>query len=369
VVRDNISPLNNSIKLKIHLPKLQLLKYLLTWPKEKEIDLDMENFFNNFKFIKLVVKWRVHLLIVLLLSLALSILFSCPWFIKPKYKSYAVVYPSNLQPYSNETPTELMLQLFKSDDIRDSLIKKFNLASHYDVDLSNRYYYTQLIRKYESNVDVRKTEYESVIIEILDTDPQIACDMVKEMVNLFNKKARKLQKEKSEEVLKINKDQLEKKKVELDTLKKKLDELRKDYGILDYTVQAREASRAYYTKVPLGSDAGTNPEQNPSSAKGVLENLKTKGGDFISLSGLYFAATDAFNRDKENYETALKDVTKQLTYSNYVSSPMPSDKKTYPVRWLIVLISTVASVLLALVVIMLLENIHNKNNISASKVA
>jgi capsule polysaccharide export protein KpsE/RkpR len=111
----------------------------------------------------------------------------------------------------------------------------------------------------------------------------------------------------------------------------------------------------------LGSDAGTNPEQNPSSAKGVLENLKTKGGDFISLSGLYFAATDAFNKDKENYETALKDVTKQLTYSNYVSSPVPSDKKTYPVRWLIVLVSTVASIILAIVVIMILENIRNRN--------
>jgi capsule polysaccharide export protein KpsE/RkpR len=262
-----------------------------------------------------------------------------------------------------------MLQLFKADDIRDSLIKKFNLASHYDIDQSNRYYYTQLIRKFESNVDVRKTEYESVIIEILDTDPQIACDMVKEMVNLFNKKARRLQKEKSEEVLKINQDQLEQKRVELDTLKKKLDQLRKDYGILDYTVQAREASRAYYTKVPLGSDAGSNPEQNPNSAKGVLENLKTKGGDFISLSSLYNAAIDAYNRDKENYETALKDVTKQLTYSNFVSSPMPSDKKTYPVRWLIVLISSVASVILAMVVIMLLENIRNRKNISEPEVA
>ena len=359
MVTGHPAPLNINIK-----PKINLFNHLLNWPKEKEIEFDMENFFNNFKFIKLIIKWRVHLLIVLLLSVVLSILFSCPWFIKPKYKSYAVMYPSNLQPYSNETPTELMLQLFHSDDIRDSLIKKYDLASHYDIDINNRYYYTKLIKKFESNVEIRKTEYESVIIEILDTDPQMACNMVKEMVNLFNKKARKLQKDKSEELLKTNKDQLEQKRVELDTLKKKLDELRKNYGILDYTVQTREASRAYYTSKYSGGG-----DLNQNSAGGVIENLKTKGGDFISFSSLYFAAVDAYNKYKENYEIALKDVTKQLTYSNYVSSPMPSDKKTYPVRWLIVMISSVASVILAMVVIMLLENIRNKKNISEPPVA
>jgi len=361
MVTEHSAPINHYVNQKIQLPKISFLKYFY-WPKEKEIDFDMENFFNNFKFIKLIIKWWKHLLIVLLLSLSLSILFSCPWFIKPKYKSYAVLYPSNVQPYSNETSTELMLQLFNSDDIRDTLIKKFNLASHYDIDISNRYFYTRLIRKFESNVDIRKTEYESVIIEILDTDPQIACDMVKEMVNLFNKKARKLQKDKSEEVLKINKDQLDQKQVQLDTLKKKLDELRKNFGILDYTVQTKEASKAYYKS--LGG--GKNADLIPSTVSSMIKNLESEGGDFISFSSLYFAATDAYNKDKENYETTLRDVTKQLTYTNYVSSPMPSDKKTYPVRWLIVLISTVASMIFALIVIMLLENIRNTKIISES---
>jgi capsule polysaccharide export protein KpsE/RkpR len=359
VVTEHSAPVNYYIEHKIHLPKVAFLNFS-NWPKE--IEFDMENFFNNFKLIKLVIKWRVHLLIVLLLSVSLSILFSCPWFIKPKYKSYAVLYPSNLQPYSNETSTELMLQLFNSDDIRDTLIKKFNLAEHYDIDISNKYYYTQLIRKFESNVNIRKTEYESVIIEILDTDPITACDMVNEMVNLFNKKARKLQKDKSEEVLAIAKDQLDIKQVQLDTLKRKLDELRKDYGILDYTIQTKEASKAYYKS--LGG--GKNSTLIPGTVSAMIENLQTKGGDFIYLSSLYYAATDAYNKLKENYENALKDVTKQLTYTNYVSSPVPSDKKTYPVRWLIVLVSTVASMILALIVIMLLENIRNKKNVSES---
>ena len=313
----------------------------------------------------MIVKWRRHLSIVVVSTILLSVLFSCPWFIKPKYKSYAVLYPSNLIPYSNETPTELMLQLFKADDIRDSLIKKFKLADHYDIDVTEKYYYSKLIKKFESNVDVKKTEYESVVIEIFDTDPQKACDMVKEMINLFNKKARNLQKDKSVEILQIAKDQLDKKKVELDTLKNKMDRLRNDYGLLDYTVQTREASRAFFG---LKSE-GYSPNTSVKSAGKIIENLQNKGGDFILSSSLYYAASDAYNKLKEGYENSLKDVNKQLTYTNFVSSPVPNDKKEYPVRWLIVLISTIATSIFALITIMILENVREKEKVSDAPAA
>ena len=45
------------------------------------------------------------------------------------------------------------------------------------------------------------------------------------------------------------------------------------------------------------------------------------------------------------------DLNKELTYSNVVSQPVPANKKSYPVRWLIVLIATVSSLFFALVVI------------------
>ena len=88
--------------------------------------------------------------------------------------------------------------------------------------------------------------------------------------------------------------------------------------------------------------------------------MQGKGGDFIYLSSLYYAATDAYNKLKQEYEFALKDVKKDLTYSNYVTSPVPADKKTYPVRWLIVLISTVSAFSIALITILLVEK--NRNN-------
>jgi len=342
----------------LQIPHISVPK-IVKWPNE--IKFDMENIFSNMNLFKIMIKWRMHLIIILAAAIGLSVLFSCSWFIKPKYKSTAVLYPSNLIPYSSETPTELMLQIFQSDDIRDSLISNFKLASHYDVDQNDAYYYTKVIKEFESNVDVRKTEYESVVIEVLDYDPQMACKMVKEMVNLFNKKARRMQREKSMEVLKIDEIQLQQKQVQIDTLQRQLNELRVEYGILDYKVQTKEASKAYY-KMLGGSAKG-----NMNSVTGTIENLRTKGGDFILLNDLFNAATNSYNKLKEDYEGALKDVTKELTYTNYVSSPVAADKKTYPIRWLIVVIATLTTFIFSMIVIMLLENAKKKEDEKISK--
>ncbi len=348
-------------KLKYVKPKIQLqkitLKKFINWPKE--INFDMENIFSNLNLVKIMIKWRLHMLIIIILAIALSVLFSCPWFIKPKYKSSAVLYPSNLIPYSSETPTELMLQIFKSDEVRDSLIEKFNLESHYDIDKNNKYYYSNVVKEFESNVDIRKTEYESVVIDILDSDPQLACKMVKEMVNLFNKKAIGMQREKSLEVLKIKQNQLDQKQNEIDTLQKKLDVLRVKYGILDYNIQTKESMRAYFKMISERRTVNENPITS------TIENLETKGGDFILTSDMLSAATASYHKFKEEYDNAYKDVTKVLTYSNYVSSPLPADKKSYPVRWLIVLVTTVTTIIFAFVIIMLLEN-YRKNKMESN---
>lgn len=319
-----------------------------------EIELDMETLFTNINLVKLIVKWRKHLIIIILAAAGLAVLFSSPWFIKPKFRSTAVIYPSNLIPYSSETPTELMLQVFQSDDIRDSLISKFNLAMHYDLDTTDRYYKIRLVREFTSNVEVKRTEYESVIIEVLDTDPLIACAMVKEMVNQFNNKVRSLYREKSLEVLKIASDQLTRKQIQIDTLQSKLDTMRNKYGLLDYKVQTKEAVKAYFKTLSGGKG-------NLNTINNTLTNLKEKGSDFVYFNDLFYASIANYSKLKEDYDNALKDVTKELTYINYVSSPVPALKKSYPIRWLIVVVTILATFAFSMTTIIVVEGIKARN--------
>ena len=114
----------------------------------------------NFDLMQIILKWKLTLAIVLGVSIILSAVFSSAYFIKPKYKSVAIIYPSNLMPYSQESPTEQMLQLFQSDSIFDHVVAHFNLISHYKLDSLSPTIYNELLFLYNENVSIKKTEEE-----------------------------------------------------------------------------------------------------------------------------------------------------------------------------------------------------------------
>src|ERR1051326_2895835 len=140
----------------------------------------------NFDLLSIVWKWKIALLGVVAASVILSAIFSSPFFIKPKYKSFAVIYPSNLTPYSQESTTEQMLQLFQSDSIFNHVVNHFHLVQHYKLDSASSSIHNELLGIYNENVSIKKTEYEAVKIEVLDEDANVACNMINEMINAFN---------------------------------------------------------------------------------------------------------------------------------------------------------------------------------------
>ncbi len=298
----------------------------------------MHTFNKNLFLIALINKWKIQLLIISVLAVILSVIFSGPYFIKPKFKSFAVMYPSNLISFSDESVTEQMLQIFRSDDIRNKIIQKFNLAKHYRIDTNKRFFKTNLYKNYDANVIVKKTEFESVEITVYDENPFIACKIVNDMISLFNKKVRELHREKRAEVVKMFKDQLELKEAERDSLETKLEKIRKDYMILDYSSQVREATRQYVKSNKTSGNIAAN----------MMKNLGEKGGEFILLNAQLNGAIENYLDVKTEYGNALRDLTKELTYTSTIIKPYVADKKTYPVRWLIVVISTISAFMLSL---------------------
>jgi len=311
----------------------------------------MDNtFFNSTDLLRIVNKWKKHLIVVAIISLAGSIIFSSPFFIKPKFKSFALVYPSNLIAYSTESATEQMLQVTQSYDIRDKIIKTFNLFEHYDIDTSNRKSYrAEIYKKYDENINIKKTEFESMEITVYDTDPMIASQIADSIIHFFNLKARELQVSKSKEVLIIASDQLKIKKSEMDSMESKLHEYSIKYGLLDYKSQSKEVTRAYMRGLSSGSG------KVPAETNKIMEGLKDKGTEFNALNEHLWRIRGSYNDLVLFYDNAYRDVHKKLTYANVVTRPFPSDKKAYPIRWLIVVISVGTSVLIAFMVMLVLD--------------
>ena len=297
-------------------------------------------------FIKLIIKWKKHFIVITIATVLLATLFSSKWFIKPKYKSFAIVYPANLIPYSSESKSEQMMQLFESADIRNSVIQKFDLAKHYNIDTTQIAALSDLVSEYESNVSVSRTDYESILIKVLDTDPKIACDIVREIINSFNEKAKRLQREKSKEMLEVRRTQLSDRKRELDSVNVLLQNLRTNYGLLEYGSQVKEFTKGYI-KSMTSSGRGSNKEIDQ-----MILNLQQKGGEFYTLTRVYDGILNSYNETKVEFDNIIADLNKELTYVNKITGPIIADKKTFPIRWLIVLISVLSVNLLVFVIIL-----------------
>lgn len=302
---------------------------------------------------RLILKWKYHLILLVGAAIILSGLFSSKLFVKPLYNSYAVVYPSNIYPYSDESETEQMLQLFKSSAIRDSIIKKYDLGKHWGVDPSKKYYLSTLLYLYSKRIEIRKTEFESVEIDVMDYDPKIACDIVNSIIAYYDQSVQRLHKIKFQEVVHNFEGVLAKKRNTLDSIQNAIDELTLGKGL-----PAVNQPDPAFMKTFADKAGTTDAEQNKELdlAKRMRSKPASKEARLLLLSSLAMSEAEAYSKFKLNYDEAVLNYNRDYTYSNIVISPYVADKKAFPKSWLIVSLSAIATFFLALVVISVIEN-------------
>ncbi|HNQ13346.1 MAG TPA: hypothetical protein PKH65_05905 [Bacteroidia bacterium] len=298
--------------------------------------------------IQLIRNWKKQLIIVVISAFVLSIIFTMPWFIKPLFKSYAVVYPSNLIVYSEESPTEQLIQQFNSDIVRDRIIDVFNLYQHYDIDTNQAFPKTAMQKRYQSLVSIDKTQFESVNIEVLDTDPLMAAKICDSLIAFTNQNIKDLQRSKTAEVVIINRDRMLDIKRELDSLDLILAEIRRANQIIDFNVQTKEFSRSYY-KAVAGNQSGLGNLRNEG------EKLRIKGSEILAMVEFTNALRYEYVSLKSAFMKSVSDLHKELTYCNLITKPIPAERKTSPKRSMIVLLVTFTVSFMALLSIIFIE--------------
>lgn len=291
--------------------------------------------------------WRVFLLVGVA-GCVLSAVFSGPRFIKPRYRSQAVVYPVNISTYSVETTTDQFLQLMESNSIRDSVVRKFGLAAHYGLDTTEAEGRAILHYIWKERVSIEKTRYESVDLQVTDEDPVMARDMVLEVLHQANVLARSIQRQNSAELMNVIRLDLVRTKQKMDSVEARLDELRQTNGLLDYPVQAEELTKGYMKAI-----AGNAGKAQKEEIAGMLKALEEHGGEFQRLSILNAQLVDDYSKKLAQERQVQLDLQKKLTYSDTVVHPEVPDKKVYPIRWLIVLASTFTTLLLCYILMFL----------------
>ena len=311
----------------------------------------MNNFFDNQRILTLIWKRKFHFIIIGAVAILLGAVFSGPFFIKPKYRSTARIYPSNIGEMSEESKSEQMLEILNSNDVKLKMFNAFNLGEVYKVKKDDPKYLTYMFDIYNENVKTSKTEYETVEINVMDFSPERAADMCDSIIHFYNQKVGQMHRTKTWEMVQILQKQLDKRYLLIDTLTAELNKVRAETGIIDFNEQVPEVTRGYMTALATGRGSAPDTKE----IKKLYDNMIKKGADSYWLEKKYNFLINEIDSVNVLYEINLSEFQKNITYSHVVESPFPADKKAYPVRWLIVLFSAFSGVFFALLVFLVID--------------
>lgn len=311
----------------------------------------MNPYLNNKTLLELALKWKFHLGIIAVIAGVIAIVLSSPMFLKPKFKSTSVIYPVNMGVYSEESYTEQMLEILNSGDIRDQMIAAFKLDEHYKISPLYKYYKTALYGKFNEEISFRKTENEAVRVTVMDTDPVIACAMVDSIRKFYDKKVQSLHRIKVAEEFNIRNEELSRLKKELDSITNILGDLGRKYGVLEITGQSEGLSTAYFQAVANG--------KNNELLTTYFNNVAAKSPEARSLMLRVEGVANQIVKVAELRDDSFRELTKEITYSVVVTPPYVADKKDWPKRSVIILISVFFTLMMAMVVIGVTENRNN----------
>jgi len=311
----------------------------------------MDNFFDNKRILEIIWKRKIHFMTIGIIAILLSAVFSSPTFIRPKFKSVARVYPTNIWTMSNESETEQMIEVLNSNDIKFKMFDAFNLADVYEISKEDPSYVTYMFNVYNTNVSVNKTEFETAEIKVMDYDPQRASNMCDSIIQFYNKKVRSLHKAKDKEMVDITQKALDKKYKELAGVEKQLDSLRTITGIISFSEQVPELTRGYMTALANGRGNAADTKKIDQ----LYNSFSKEGSKATVLEAKYNRMLYMIDSLSILHDAHLIEYEKDITYSHVVEHPFPADKKSYPIRWLIVLLSTFSAIFLGLLVFLVLD--------------
>jgi len=88
-----------------------------------------------------------------------------------------------------------------------------------------------------------------------------------------------------------------------------------------------------------------------------LETLALYGGPYVSIRDQLEHEKKQLSEVKAKYEEAKIDAEEVLPQKFIVESAYPAEKKSYPIRWIIVLVSTFSAFILGILILAVLDSL------------
>ena len=308
----------------------------------------------NFSSVDLLIyMWnkRKILVIVSVVAAIASIIVSL--MITPKFKSSVIMFPTtgasisksllssnymgrqDAYGFGEEEQAEQLLQVLNSEQIRERIIRKYNLMEHYEIDPSSRYPYTQLYEEWKSNIKFRRTEFMSVEVAVMDKDPQMAADIANDIAGLIDTVYNEMKKQRAEAALELVENEYE---------------------------EGEENIRNMQDSIQLvGKEIAADMRQfGSNSLAQVARSFAEHGGSFLALASRLNHETEVLADLRQRYKEARVEAVQNLPHKFIVDRAYASEKKDYPNKSLIVIIATASAFLFTLILLIISDSIRER---------
>jgi len=319
--------------------------------KNKKMDSSQNQ---SYDLISFLWKNKMPLIIVGLISLLSSSIIS--FMIEEKFESTAALYPTktssvsisrnisedqSISKFGEDEEAEQMLQILESSSVRIKVTEKFNLLEHYDIDLNSKFKNTKLKEEYLENINFKRNNNGAVLITVLDKNPDTAALIANEITSLFDNIKNDMIHERAREDFIIKKNKLKKITSQIQDLKDTLSKL----SLLG--VVSNDSYRALTEGFVNAKDSKIK-----KSFKEKMDMTEKYGSVLMSLQIKFQLFSERHHTLEISYEQALTNVNSNISHKFIVEKAYPLEKKAYPIRLLIVIMSTFSSILFAIAVIL-----------------
>ena len=308
------------------------------------------------------------MLSVLITSLVISTVVA--FIIPVKYQSLTVVYPSNtssiakalinsdfggkndIMEFGEEEKTEQLLEILKSEQVRSQIISEFNLMNHFGISPDHTSTpYTDLLKQYERNIQFKRNINMAVEIEVYDQNRDTAAAIANRIVEVTDEVMNKIQKERSIQGFEIVKKAYQEKVNEISLMEDSLEKIMIK-GVLNVKSQSEAYTDAYAKAL-----AGAN-KPGIKALESKMAVLSKYGSQFMALKENLENERLKLSDLRAKYDEAKVDAEERLQNLFIVTRAYPAEQRSYPVRWLIISLSTIGTLLVAFLSILLFEQIQ-----------
>lgn len=281
----------------------------------------------------------------------IGIFISSPIVIKPKFKSEVIIYPpANTNAkitaefdlrFGSEKEIDEHIQILNSGILKDAIVSKYNLINHYDIDENAVDKENKLYKIYDKNISIEKTKFNSISISVLDEDPKIAANIANDLVKIGDEvKAVIIKKNLGATIEQISGQFLEKKR-NFEEILVAFPKINESFEGFDLNFNENNSVEKLQADIIIKNNLDDAFEKKDETQIERLNSLQNVFNDMYDL--------------KKTLKIANFNYNSKINGSYIISPAKIADKKTSPVRWIIVLASFFTSIVVSISVVLFLE--------------